>query len=638
MEAVAVQVPAGLALEAFREEGLGSTLLSSARCYEIVLGDDDLIRLPFSDEVVRKLAHSLYRRLVPPPLEWVPHMKDYVRHCARPARAEPAHGGNDTTALHEIAVNVVANYLNLDAPRSQWLGHAQTTFQFSSDSAAREAFHRYAKYTTLHGLKWAETPPYGSVQGMELVNERLQQALLLSGQFTDTEWRSFGVDELSVDHYVTVRGRTFRPIPFSPLEVVRFIQEKASKRAMLSFGILGESLPSYSAIPEDSFGLLRQVREDGMCMASSHWKTLYECIQEDVGLGVIISLERAARLFVHHRRADCVFSSNVVAQMHHSAVVLTIVFHHWHAAEPHPRFVTHKSSGWLIEFVPMAPFGGTLHLRRENFWPLPSDHSRPWWISDESLIVPGCEEYKEGLSLAPKWKRELQRESKTDNKIQKQAIVSHRLVCEGHVDCPRLGDILFPPEEVCTGHMIRASRVFTMKDAETCGLVNIFSDTSTDARQKLKEVFVYGNECVYKVVKSSGGQLVGAFVIAIFDAVFRHTRGTAALVDLFAVAHSMRREGWGTKTFHVLRKIVVSCAKIHEKRTYVIFAETLVREDAQKFWMDRLDQSSVAGVLVLDAIDRFNARIPCKKNKYCMLDNCIPKARIFEDGDVLDEE
>eukprot|EP00966_Prymnesium_polylepis_P071283 1656012-Prymnesium_polylepis.1 len=65
--------------------------------------------------------------------------------------------------------------------------------------------------TAASGLKWNKAGTKLPQHGIELRNEELSSALESKAEFTEHEWRQFGINELTTTHFIRSRGRYFRP-------------------------------------------------------------------------------------------------------------------------------------------------------------------------------------------------------------------------------------------------------------------------------------------------------------------------------------------------------------------------------------------------------------------------------------------
>lgn len=97
----------------------------------------------------------------------------------------------------------------------------------------------------------------------------------------------------------------------------------------------------------------------------------------------------------------------------------------------------------------------------------------------------------------------------------------------------------------------------------------------------------------------------------------------ACCIDSFAVSKSQEGAGVGSMTFHSLIRAV--CTRFcSQGGSYVVFAQCLRTGDARLFWYDKLDESTIARSLMLQAFMLDSERIPIQS-----MSQCTPRARVY---------
>eukprot|EP00966_Prymnesium_polylepis_P032498 755494-Prymnesium_polylepis.1 len=61
------------------------------------------------------------------------------------------------------------------------------------------------------GLKWKESGPELPANGKELNNEKLSQELKSKVEFTENEWKQFGIKKLQMGHCIRSGNKYFQP-------------------------------------------------------------------------------------------------------------------------------------------------------------------------------------------------------------------------------------------------------------------------------------------------------------------------------------------------------------------------------------------------------------------------------------------
>jgi len=123
-----------------------------------------------------------------------------------------------------------------------------------------------------------------------------------------------------------------------------------------------------------------------------------------------------------------------------------------------------------------------------------------------------------------------------------------------------------------------------------------------------------------------GTELVGALAVVLYSSVGSDgTRSVCAMIDSFAVLQSCCGRGHGSAMFH---EGVRRLAERHTTATrYTLFAQCVRTGDGYRFWYDRLDESSLARSLVIQALHVDPTHVPVQAEA-----QCTPRAREYVRG------
>ena len=140
----------------------------------------------------------------------------------------------------------------------------------------------------------------------------------------------------------------------------------------------------------------------------------------------------------------------------------------------------------------------------------------------------------------------------------------------------------------------------------------------------------YGNEVVQRVatlpelacylVEDEAGTVIGAFCVLLFDCILSDgTPSLALMVDTFAVRRKCQGKGYGRLIFY---DMVLPFA--HRRLTaregstrFVVFAQCVVARPGSDYWYDKLDDSSEARSLLLQACTRFPEHVNVQGGDCC---------------------
>jgi hypothetical protein len=129
------------------------------------------------------------------------------------------------------------------------------------------------------------------------------------------------------------------------------------------------------------------------------------------------------------------------------------------------------------------------------------------------------------------------------------------------------------------------------------------------------------------VVYNADGDCVSMFALVMYRT---HANGDrlACCIDSFAVSSSHQGSGVGNITFHALLRGVCDRASTRGN-SYHVFAQCVRTGDARLFWYDKLDESTVARSLLIQAFQNDPGRIPVQATT-----QCTPRSREYRSSDA----
>ena len=330
----------------------------------------------------------------------------------------------------------------------------------------------------------------------------------------------------------------------------------------------------------------------------------------------------------------CMTSIVVVSRRHRSAFSCLIASHEW-LRDPDDPFVLCHRGTLRVEFrYVRQTFGGVVSIEVED-----SDEEWPWFLMENRMVPPAT--FASIMSSSP---CVVDSRTETEAQRRKRAIDVDALAIDRHVrsvvrtwnksyesrhaqapTLTSLAHVSFP--DVLSQHALTAHRVHTST-----------SHHGVNARQVLSERFgdEYANGAMIRiledtiagfyVVYNANGQPVSTFAILLY-----HTYASGSLaccIDSFAVSTTFQGSGIGRITFHSFLR--GACHRVSsEGAPYYVFAQCVRTGDARLFWFDKLDDSTVARSLLLQAFSLDSRRIPVQ-----LISQCAPRAREYTSSDL----
>lgn len=268
--------------------------------------------------------------------------------------------------------------------------------------------------------------------------------------------------------------------------------------------------------------------------------------------------------------------------------VATVTVVHCHWARVDECAISHcADAGCELRYVPEAPCGGSLELSLawESDW--------PWWVGRnvervETRVPPMLVLAKRERSPSPP------RFEPPNQKIQDMLQRWHKSAKA--VAAPRLHAIVQLPRNdvvVASDGMV-AERVC----ADDADAWQVFKERFGD-KYANDTATRSGDAAVGLYVVRVAGERAAAFDVVMYDCTFADgEKGAAVMIDSFAVLSAFDSTGVGGRVF---REICLALGARRATR-YVVFAQCVKSGHARHFWYDKLDDSSEARALVLQAV------------------------------------
>ena len=332
-----------------------------------------------------------------------------------------------------------------------------------------------------------------------------------------------------------------------------------------------------------------------------------------------------------------VVSLVVISRVHRSAFTCVVASHEWTSMEDDSTVLHHRGCHSVtLRFVRQA-FGGVVTVEMEE-----SDEWWPSFLLENRMVPPSlfpslCGSSPCTVSMNDDvFNRRNKRRSgdaidvdelTTDRHVRSVIRTWNKSYESKYADAPTLTSIACVQfmETLSHGNFV-AHRVHTATSQHGIDangvLVERFGDAyGTGAMQRNLADNVAGLYAVY----NSHGVCVSTFALVIYHTYDGHM---ACCIDSFAVSTSYQGSGVGSVTFHALLRGV--CDRASAVGTpYTVFAQCVRTGDARHFWYDKLDESTVARSLLLQAFQIDAVRIPVQ-----LISQCAPRARQYRSSDL----
>lgn len=328
-----------------------------------------------------------------------------------------------------------------------------------------------------------------------------------------------------------------------------------------------------------------------------------------------------------------VVSIVVISRSHRSAFTCIVASHEWMLVTNDSMVMHHKGRLSVTLRYVRQTFGGVVALEVEE-----SDEWWPPFLLENRMVPPSL--FPSLYSSSPciislnedacgrRKRNSIDIDELTSDRHVRSVIRTWNKSYESrYADAPTLTSIACVQlVETLTHQGYVAHRVHTSTsqhgvDAEGV-LVERFGDAfGRGAMQRVLADDVAGLYAVY----NSHMICVSAFAVIMYNT---YDGRLACCIDSFAVSANYQGAGVGHVTFHALLRGV--CDRASAAGTpYIVFAQCVRTGDARHFWYDKLDESTVARSLLLQAFQIDASRIPVQ-----LISQCAPRARDYRSSDL----
>lgn len=323
----------------------------------------------------------------------------------------------------------------------------------------------------------------------------------------------------------------------------------------------------------------------------------------------------------------------VVSRAHRSAFMCVVASHEWVSVPGDDMALHHRGHlSVTLRYVRQA-FGGLVTLEVEE-----SDESWPPFLLENRMVPPSlfpslCSSSSCTVSLRDDLTSSRKRSSidvdelATDRHVRAVIRTWNKSYESRYADAPTLTSIACVQfVETLTHGNFTAHRVHTAT-----------SQSGIDAHGVLVGRFgdIYGGGAMRRTladtssglyaVYNSHGICVSTFAVVMYQTSDGHL---ACCIDSFAVSTIHQGSGVGNVTFHALLRGVCDRASVIGT-PYIVFAQCVRTGDAKHFWYDKLDESTIARSLLLQAFRIDPVRIPVQS-----FSQCAPRAREYRSSDL----
>lgn len=313
----------------------------------------------------------------------------------------------------------------------------------------------------------------------------------------------------------------------------------------------------------------------------------------------------------------------------------TIAHHEWRGEEHDPTVLAHRAlalQGWTLRYVRHAPHGG--HVQLDG--PTDDDDVWPSWLSEQSHRLPPCESGATVVVVLPSDARLLAKRHVAPEDVHCDARcrkVVARWSKSQRAPCVDASFLLSPlplvDDRGCPLTARSGLRMLRVRAAEDLRCTAHIVFTNRFGRPYADEMVARcaDDDACGVYAAYDGTELVGAFAVVLYSSISADgTRSVCAMIDSFAVLEGCCGRGHGDAMFHE------GVRRLTERHTtaarYTLFAQCVRSGDGYRFWYDRLDESSLARSLVIQALHVDPAHVPVQSEA-----QCTPRAREYVRAD-----
>lgn len=323
----------------------------------------------------------------------------------------------------------------------------------------------------------------------------------------------------------------------------------------------------------------------------------------------------------------------VISRAHRSAFTCVVASHEWTLVKDDSMVMHHRGRLSVTLRYVRQTFGGVVTLEVEE-----SDEWWPPFILENRMVPPSlfpslCSSSPCIVSMAEDSCGSRKRSSidvdelTSDRHVRSVIRTWNKSYESRYADAPTLTSIACVrlvetlTHEGYVAHRVHTSTSQHGMDAESV-LVGRFGDAyGRGAMQRTLADDVAGLYAVYNPHMIC----VSAFAVVIYDT---YDGRLACCIDSFAVSANHQGSGVGNVTFHALLRGVCDRASVGGT-PYIVFAQCVRTGDARHFWYDKLDESTIARSLLLQAFQVDAKRIPVQ-----LIRQCAPRAREYRSSDL----
>jgi len=349
----------------------------------------------------------------------------------------------------------------------------------------------------------------------------------------------------------------------------------------------------------------------------------------NVSSGTWGNLRNAAATSIGH-----IVSLVVTSRVHRSAFTCVVASHEWMVVEDDSMVLHHKGRLSVTLRYVRQTFGGVVALEMEE-----SDEWWPPFLLENRMVPPSlfpslCSSSPCIVSIGEGTCGRRKRSSidvdelTSDRHVRSVIRTWNKSYESRYADAPTLTSIARVQfmETLTHGNFV-AHRVHTAT-----------SQHGIDAESVLVERFgnAYGEAAIRRNLADDVAGLYAVYnthnrvCVSTFALVMYHTYDgrLACCIDSFAVSTNQQGSGVGNVTFHALLRGVCDSASAVDT-PYIVFAQCVRTGDARHFWYDKLDESTVARSLLLQAFQIDAVRIPVQ-----LISQCTPRERQYRSSDL----
>ena len=356
----------------------------------------------------------------------------------------------------------------------------------------------------------------------------------------------------------------------------------------------------------------------------------YACDDWHVSSSIWTQIRNASATTVGH-----VVSLVVISRVHRSAFTCVVASHEWMQDQDDSMILRHRGSPLVVLRYVRQVFGGVVVVEFEDsdeWWPLFLLENRmvppsliPSLFSSSPCVV-SLGDARDGAHCRKRTSIDVNQF--TDDRHTRAVIrtwnKSYESKYSDALTLTSLARVAYAEtltHKGCVAHRVHSSTSFHGINARSV-ITDRFGEmyAALSMERVLKDT-VTGLYAVY----NSDEVCVSAFAVVLYHT---YDGRLACCIDSFAVSTTHQGSGVGNMTFHAMLRGICDHAS-PRGATYVVFAQCVRTGDARQFWYDKLDDSTLARSLLLQALHIDSMRIPVQ-----LQSQCAPRAREYRSSDL----